>query len=740
MMTQQPHHHARAHSRDRFAAEDNQAEDGELGELPPPGMGRGLPPGMMAPPPGSRFPPIPTGGRTSQPRPGFDEPSTANAAIPANRPSLLAQTQHQKKYVPPPIPGEGSGSAPVGPPPGVLKPPAIGDGGSGGDLTSPSKKKLGWGRSLKPQQAPTPKKEEKEEEEEEKKVEKEKEKEKNDEDEKPPSRPPSAPPVIEKKTPTMDDSELKKLKAAENRLKTTKAALVAQMDRVDETVVELEKELEALVDQRRLEKQKDKEDRDGDASDLRYARRETEALRNRLQTAEKQREQRELFVEERNQEARELANRERELKEIRKASASETEKAARFLANRVCREMCERDKKKVSEEIPKQFAAENKKRHDEAEERITSKDHISLPGIYSIPKEQQTNAGDIAKRVYDEEKDEEKRGKVREQIMNVLRKRKKKLSEYEYTLALQYLKYRERWRVSLMFKAEEKARKERLAQKGNRRGITGMGGGPSSSSRNRSDSRNQQVGAGGIGSYGATGFGFGRSDGVARSEYEEMQMIKALQRKEELKTLCKVPDMILDEHERRIAIFDSRNGLVEDPKAEHDAEKFIRPWTEDEIRVYHEKFNAYGKNFRRIAKHLPGRDTADCVVYYYRNQKTSDGFKARRKAAAKKRKMYNDARRSGAAGLYSAPPEAIAQTFKEREETQRSALTAEARLERAALAQAAKAAKAKKRAEKREREKMEGGGKDNDSNKKGSFSELTDASGEVGGEAKRQKA
>jgi len=739
MMTQQH----RAQSRDRYpAADDDQgAEDGEVGELPPPGMGRGPPPGMMAPPSGSRFPPIPTGGRTSQPRPGFDEPIMASAAMPANRPSLLAQTQHQKKYVPPQIPGDGGGgSAPVGPPPGVLKPPATsGIRGSEGDLTSPSKKKLGWGRSLKPQQAPPPKKEENEEEEE-KKVEKEKE----EEEEKPPSRPPSAPPVaIEKKAaptkeeaPTMDDKELKKLKAAENRLKTTKAALVAQMDRVDETVVELEKELEALVDQRRLEKQKDKEDRDGDSSDLRYARRETELLRNRLQTAEKQREQRELFVEERNQEARELANRERELKDIRKASASETEKAARFLANRVCREMCERDKKKVSEEIPKQFAAENKKRHDDAEERITSKDHISLPSIYSIPKEQQTNAADIAKRVYDEEKDEKKRGKVREQIMNVLRKRKKKLSEYEYTLALQYLKYRERWRVSLMFKAAEKERRERLAQKGNRRGITGMGGGPSSSSRNRSDSRNQQIGAGGVGGlYGAPGFGFGRSDGVARSEYEEMQMIKALQRKEELKTLCKVPDMILDEHERRIAIFDSRNGLVEDPKAEHDAEKFIRPWTEDEIRVYHEKFTAYGKNFRRIAKHLPGRDTADCVVYYYRNQKTSDGFKARRKAAAKKRKMYNDARRSGATGLYSAPPEAIAQTFKEREETQRSALTAEARLERAALAQAAKAAKAKKRAEKRERE---GGGNDNE--RKGSFSELTDASGEVSGEAKRQKA
>ena len=204
MMTTQQH---RAQSRDRYpAADDDQgAEDGEVGELPPPGMGRGPPPGMMAPPSGSRFPPIPTGGRTSQPRPGFDEPIMASAAMPANRPSLLAQTQHQKKYVPPQIPGDGGGgSAPVGPPPGVLKPPATsGIRGSEGDLTSPSKKKLGWGRSLKPQQAPPPKKEENEEEEE-KKVEKEKE----EEEEKPPSRPPSAPPVaIEKKAaPTKEEA------------------------------------------------------------------------------------------------------------------------------------------------------------------------------------------------------------------------------------------------------------------------------------------------------------------------------------------------------------------------------------------------------------------------------------------------------------------------------------------------------------------------------------------------------
>ena len=210
------------------------------------------------------------------------------------------------------------------------------------------------------------------------------------------------------------------------------------------------------------------------------------------------------------------------------------------------------------------------------------------------------------------EKDEKKRGKVREQVVKVLRDRKKKLSEYEYTLALQYLKHRERWRVSLMFQAAEKERRERLAQKGNRRGITGMGGGPSSSSRNRSDSRNQQGGAGAAVSvsYGAPGFAFGRSDGVANLD-EEMEMIKTLQRKEG-KTLCKVPDMILDKHERATLPFLT---LVTDwsrSKAEHSAENLFpdrgpgRGITKSLPR--REELSTHRGN--------PGRNTADCVVYY----------------------------------------------------------------------------------------------------------------------------
>ena len=118
---------------------------------------------------------------------------------------------------PPSIPGDGA--AGVGPTSGCVE--TSYRRWFEAELTSPTKKKLGWGRSLKTQHAPVPKKEEKEEEEEEKK-----EKVKEEEEEKPPSRPPSAPPVvIEKKamvkeevTPSIDDKELKSSKA-ENRLK-----------------------------------------------------------------------------------------------------------------------------------------------------------------------------------------------------------------------------------------------------------------------------------------------------------------------------------------------------------------------------------------------------------------------------------------------------------------------------------------------------------------------------------------
>ena len=115
------------------------------------------------------------------------------------------------------------------------------------------------------------------------------------------------------------------------------------------------------------------------------------------------------------------------------------------------------------------------------------------------------------------------------------------------------------------------------------------------------------------------------NSGVARSEYEEMQMIKALQRKEELRHMTTIPDMILDPEELRYSVFDSLNGLVEDPVAERDRLNLIRPWTKAEKTIFHEKFAAYGKNFRRISQHLRRAETraiASCTITNFKRRMT----------------------------------------------------------------------------------------------------------------------
>lgn len=44
-------------------------------------------------------------------------------------------------------------------------------------------------------------------------------------------------------------------------------------------------------------------------------------------------------------------------------------------------------------------------------------------------------------------------------------------------------------------------------------------------------------------------------------------------------------------------------------------------WTEEEQRIFVDKFLAYPKNFRKIASYLLHKRTPDCVAFYYRNKK-----------------------------------------------------------------------------------------------------------------------
>ena len=143
--------------------------------------------------------------------------------------------------------------------------------------------------------------------------------------------------------------------------------------------------------------------------------------------------------------------------------------------------------------------------------------------------------------------------------------------------------------------------------------------------------------------------------GVARSEYEEMQIISQLQAAERLKTLVRLPPMILDDNERRWRGFNNNNSLVVDPKGELEREERTLMWDKEEKDIFLEKFMQHPKDFRKIASFLPHRTTADCVMFFYKNQKGDEFSLVRRKQLLKKRRLYAEQRKMNSA-LPPPPP------------------------------------------------------------------------------------
>ena len=452
------------------------------------------------------------------------------------------------------------------------------------------------------------------------------------------------------------DERVKKAKASEQRLKVTKEALLGQMERVDGEVASLERELAALKNGAEEEKFDAANDR---KSAIARHKKDTEALRQRLLNAEKASVRASEVAMEKIREASALA-RGAAVKKTQKGSfdARRAHQEAAKVAAMSVKTMIDRQGVRV-EDVERVLNA-NKALEAEAMDRF--KKEIRLPALEDV---ERVDFDAVVKRVLDEANTPYMLD-VKRRVTQVLQKRRDDVRRREYENALKYLKQREIWRVKMVQRANEQLAK--------------TGSGDNSAKKQRDVAP----------ALGRRGAGSDLSAGVARSEYEEMQIIKALQRKEELRHMIRIPDMIIDAEERRCAVFDSRNGLVEDPIAAMKLENELRPWTKEEKKIFHEKFNAYGKNFRRIAQHLDRRDTGDCVVYYYKYQKTDDGFRGRRRAAMKKRRAYADAKRALAFN-----PAAV-----EAQREERPAPTAEARLERAALAAANKAAKAKARAEK----------------------------------------
>jgi hypothetical protein len=127
----------------------------------------------------------------------------------------------------------------------------------------------------------------------------------------------------------------------------------------------------------------------------------------------------------------------------------------------------------------------------------------------------------------------------------------------------------------------------------------------------------------------STAFGYG--DAV-RSEAEFLEILASLETADmrdpnvrATRTAAIVPDMVLDETERRnILSFEDDRRLVEDPVAFYSLRAPLDLWTEDEVQIFCKRFSQHPKQFGRIAAELSEKSTAQCVLFYYRMKTTID--------------------------------------------------------------------------------------------------------------------
>ncbi|WOH02494.1 hypothetical protein DCAR_0521883 [Daucus carota subsp. sativus] len=92
----------------------------------------------------------------------------------------------------------------------------------------------------------------------------------------------------------------------------------------------------------------------------------------------------------------------------------------------------------------------------------------------------------------------------------------------------------------------------------------------------------------------------------------------------------KMPSLILDDKEKKASRFISSNRLVEDPSTAEKERGMFTPWTSKEKEIFLNRLTTFGKDFRKIASFLERKTTADCIEFYYKNQK-SDCFRGTKK-------------------------------------------------------------------------------------------------------------
>ncbi|KAL5477634.1 hypothetical protein EMCRGX_G024455 [Ephydatia muelleri] len=129
-----------------------------------------------------------------------------------------------------------------------------------------------------------------------------------------------------------------------------------------------------------------------------------------------------------------------------------------------------------------------------------------------------------------------------------------------------------------------------------------------------------------------------------RSDAELKELMYELMEQEEAparyrRTQAVIPPMVIDQREQAMR-FTSNSGLIKDPMALYkESTRIASIWTEEEKRIFRDKFLQYPKNFAVIAECLPNKTTADCIKYYYLCKKNEHFKQLVSKANMRKRKV-----------------------------------------------------------------------------------------------------
>ncbi|KAF5330067.1 hypothetical protein D9611_010445 [Ephemerocybe angulata] len=146
---------------------------------------------------------------------------------------------------------------------------------------------------------------------------------------------------------------------------------------------------------------------------------------------------------------------------------------------------------------------------------------------------------------------------------------------------------------------------------------------------------------------------------AVRSDLEMEQIIASLESNDamdpnylSMRNAATIPDMISVTQGQVDYLFDDTNHLVENPREYFAPDTGIDDWTDEEKRIFIDKFAQFPKQFGIIAEYIPHKTASQCVDYYYLHKKRQIDFrKVVAQLGPKKRKRRGGGKKKGNALL-----------------------------------------------------------------------------------------